>query len=94
MSRSIYRIGRRFHPVSQVLQEFPQMDELRARMENLTGTVAPAKVQMLVRVGHTTQPGLSPRRDLNAIVETGTIVGAHGTRAKKEEAPGVRGEKA
>ena len=87
------RTGLRFQPVSQVLQEYPQMDELRARMENLTGTVTPAKLQMLVRVGHTAQPGLSPRRDLNAIVDTGTIVGAHGTRTK-EEAPGVRSEKA
>jgi hypothetical protein len=63
--------GLRFQPVSQILQEYPQMDELRARMENLTGTVAPAKLQMLVRVGQTAQPGLSPRRDLNAIVDHG-----------------------
>jgi hypothetical protein len=61
----------RFHPVSQVLQEYPQMDALRARMETLTDTAAPAKLQMLVRVGHTAQPGLSPRRNLNSIIATG-----------------------
>lgn len=62
-------VGLRFQPISQVLQEFPQMDQLRTEMEQLVGITAPAKLQMLVRVGRTTPPALSPRRDLRAIIQ-------------------------
>jgi hypothetical protein len=62
-------LGLRFQPISQVLQEYPQMDQLRAEMENLMGVDAPAKLQMLVRVGRTQQPGLAPRRTLSSIVQ-------------------------
>jgi hypothetical protein len=61
--------GLRFQPISQVLQEFPQMDQLRTEMEQLVGITAPAKLQMLVRAGRTTPPALSPRRDLRAIIQ-------------------------
>jgi hypothetical protein len=60
----------RFQPTSQVLQEYPQMDRLRTQMEELVGVAPPAKLQMLVRVGRTQPPALSPRRDLKAIVRT------------------------
>jgi hypothetical protein len=63
------RLGLRFQPTSQVLQEYRQMDELRVQAEHLLGVDPPAKIQMLVRVGRTRQPGLSPRRDLSAIVQ-------------------------
>jgi hypothetical protein len=59
----------RFHPVSQTLQEFPQMDPLRARMDALVNITPPAKLQMLIRAGHTQPPALSPRRDLQSIVQ-------------------------
>lgn len=62
-------LGLRFQPVSQVLQEFPQMDALRVDMEKLVGVEEPAKMQMLVRVGRTRQPGLAPRRSLDDIIE-------------------------
>jgi len=55
-------LGLRFQPVSQVLQEYPQMDALRPQLDSLLGIRAPAKVQMLVRIGRTATPGLSPRR--------------------------------
>jgi hypothetical protein len=64
------RLGLRFQPTSQVLQEYPQMDELRAQTEHLMGVNPPAKIQMLVRVGRTRQPGLSPRRNLSSIIQT------------------------
>ncbi len=70
-TRAILRaeaLGLRFQPVSQVLQEFPQMDALRVDMENLVGVEAPAKMQMLVRVGRTRPPGLAPRRSLDDII--------------------------
>lgn len=61
-------LGLRFHPVSQVLQEYPQMDELRPELDALVGVKPPAKVQMLVRVGRTETPGLSPRRPVDALL--------------------------
>lgn len=60
-------LGFRFQPTSQALQEFAQMDALRSQLEQVLGTAAPRKVQMLVRVGRTKQPALSPRRSLDAI---------------------------
>jgi hypothetical protein len=63
------QLGLRFHPVSQVVQGYRQMDQLPTEMNTLTGMAEPAKLQMLVRVGRTSQPGLSPRRDLSAIAQ-------------------------
>lgn len=63
-------LGLRFQPTSQVLQEFPQMDRLRTEMEHLVGVQAPAKLQMLVRVGRTKPPALAPRRDLATIISS------------------------
>lgn len=61
------QLGLRFHPISQVLQEYPQMDQLPNEMNMLTGVTEPAKLQMLVRVGRTSQPGpvtaARPERD-------------------------------
>ena len=62
-------LGLRFQPVSQALQEFPQMDELRAEMDALVGVTSPSKLQMLVRVGRCQPPALSPRRYLQSIVQ-------------------------
>lgn len=61
-------LGLRFHPVSQALQEYPQMDALRGELDALLGVEPPAKVQMFVRVGRTQTPGLSPRRSLDALL--------------------------
>jgi hypothetical protein len=63
------QLGLRFHPVSQVLLEYRQMDQLPTEMNTLTGVAEPIKPEMLVRVGRTSQPGLSPRRDLSAIAQ-------------------------
>lgn len=63
------QLGLRFQPVSQVLQEYRQMDEQRAEMDKLMGLAPPARLQMLVRVGRTAQPSLSPRRNLDLIVQ-------------------------
>ena len=62
--------GLAIHPVSQLLQEYPEMAELNARFLAATGTVAPATVQMLFRLGHAERPGPSPRRPVDAIIES------------------------
>lgn len=61
-------LGLRFQPVSQSLKEFPEMDKLRAKMDELVGVTAPAKLQMLVRLGRSRPPALSPRRELGRFI--------------------------
>jgi hypothetical protein len=61
-------LGLRFQPVSQALQEFPEMDKLRSEMDALVGVTTPAKLQMLVRMGRSRPPALSPRRELGRII--------------------------
>jgi len=61
-------LGLRFQPVSQILQEYRQMDELRPKLGALVGVEPPAKVQMLVRLGRSATPGLSPRRAIGDFV--------------------------
>jgi len=58
----------RFQPTSQALQEFAEMDRLREQMTAVVGVRPPARLQLLVRVGHTQPPALSPRRNLKSIV--------------------------
>ncbi|MEM7435603.1 MAG: hypothetical protein AAF436_10665 [Myxococcota bacterium] len=60
--------GLRLHPVSQALQEYSLMDEPRAQVHQLLGVEAPARIQMLVRIGRTRTPGLSPRRPLSEMM--------------------------
>ncbi len=59
--------GLHMHPVSQALQEFPQMDEIRAELDGLASAPAGGKLQMLARVGRTRPPAISPRRTLAAM---------------------------
>jgi hypothetical protein len=54
--------GLAMHPVSQTLQEFAEMAELRAKMEAILGGPA----QMLARVGYGAQSEPSPRWPLAA----------------------------
>jgi hypothetical protein len=61
-------IGLRMHPVTQALQEYPEMDAVRAELAALVPVAAPARLQMLVRLGRTPVPALSPRRPLAAMV--------------------------
>ncbi|MGI9153202.1 MAG: Acg family FMN-binding oxidoreductase, partial [Rubrivivax sp.] len=62
--------GADMHPLSQALQEFPEMRGPYAAMHRLLG-VDPGSgaVQMLARVGFATKPtGPTPRRDLGSMV--------------------------
>jgi len=62
--------GADMHPLSQALQEFPEMRGPYAAMHRLLG-VDPGSgaVQMLARVGFATKPtGPTPRRDLGSLV--------------------------
>ncbi len=43
--------GLALHPVSQALQEYPEMDGHRAALHRLLGVAAPGRIQMLGRIG-------------------------------------------
>lgn len=60
--------GVAMHPMSQLLQEYPEMAELQRDFLDTVGIEKPQHVQMLVRFGHAERPGPSPRRPVHAIV--------------------------
>ncbi|TDG14527.1 twin-arginine translocation pathway signal protein, partial [Paracraurococcus ruber] len=51
-------LGLALQPVSQALQEYPEMDGHRAALHRLLGVAAPGRVQMLGRIGYL--PGGQP----------------------------------
>ncbi|MEL6688513.1 MAG: twin-arginine translocation pathway signal protein [Pseudomonadota bacterium] len=55
------RAGLAFQPLSQVLQEFPEMRPLYASIHEATGIQAPSRIQGLFRIGFATTPDPSPR---------------------------------
>lgn len=59
----------RFHPVSQPLQEYEAMAPLRDDLAGLLPVAPTGKVQMLVRLGRTEVPAVSPRRELDAMLK-------------------------
>ncbi len=56
-------LGFVIHPVSQVLQEYAEMDDLRARFNELVGVAEPAKIQVGVRIGRGEKLYYSYRRE-------------------------------
>jgi hypothetical protein len=58
------------HPMSQGLQEYPEMAALKARIDKTVGLAAGERLQMLLRVGHGKAPPPSPRRGLAALFST------------------------
>ncbi len=60
--------GVAIHPVSQVLQEYPEMAALQRDFVALTGAAEGQRVQMLYRLGYAARPAPSPRRGVDAIV--------------------------
>ncbi len=54
-------LGLCLHPVSQALQEFPEMDATRARLDSLLGTQAPQRLHMLARMGYGPATPQTPR---------------------------------
>ena len=56
------------HPLSQVLQEYSEMDTLRNQYEVLSGVSDPEKIQMVVRIGKAKLPFESYRRDVDRVL--------------------------
>ena len=57
--------GLSIHPMSQVLQEYKEMDDLRRQFEKLMNVKDEEKIQMLVRVGYSKEAFYSYRRRIN-----------------------------
>lgn len=55
------KLGIAMHPLSQVLQEFPEMDSLYAAFHKEVGVNTPSRVQGLFRFGFADFPKASPR---------------------------------
>ncbi|GAK44237.1 twin-arginine translocation pathway signal [Tepidicaulis marinus] len=60
------RLGLGFHPLSQVLQEFPEMAPHYERCHAMLGISAPARVQGLFRFGYAAFPEPAPRWPLQS----------------------------
>lgn len=56
--------GIAMHPLSQALQEYPEMADLKAQMEAAVGLRAGQRLQMLARIGHAKPVPPAPRRGL------------------------------
>jgi Nitroreductase family len=63
-------LGVAMHPMSQVLQEYAEMQALQRGLFALLDIPLGHTVQMLVRLGYTGQTGPSPRRDLQDLLRT------------------------
>ena len=63
-------LGLSLHPVSQALQEFPEMGDMHEEMRRLLGTPASATVQMLGRLGYGPDVPASPRWPLATRIRT------------------------
>ena len=57
-------------PMSQLLQEFDEMRDLRTEFEAYTGVAAPAKIQMAALLGRGDREYFSPRRPLQSMLES------------------------
>lgn len=61
LSLAASRLNLGIHPLSQVLQEFPEMAELYQSFHQTLGIESPARVQGLFRLGYANRPRRSPR---------------------------------
>jgi hypothetical protein len=58
----------KMHPLSQCLQEYPEMNELRPQVERILGQNGTEKVQMIARIGRTDYRYFTPRRSLKTML--------------------------
>lgn len=61
-------LGVAMHPVSQLLQEYPEMRPLQQVFLSAVGATEPGHVQMLFRLGYADVVPPSPRRDLGDLM--------------------------
>jgi hypothetical protein len=62
-------LGLAMHPMSQALEEYPDMAVTKARLEKEVGLAEDCTVQMLFRLGHAEPTEHTPRRDVRALLK-------------------------
>jgi hypothetical protein len=62
---ALTKMGFYAHPYNQVIQEYPEMNELRARFDSMMRVREPEKIQMIVRIGRGKTPYYSYRRNVD-----------------------------
>jgi hypothetical protein len=63
-------LGLAMHPMSQALEEYPDMAVTKARLEKEVGLADGHTVQMLFRLGHAEPTEHTPRRDVRALLKS------------------------
>jgi hypothetical protein len=81
LALAVTSLGLTSHPLSQVLQEYPENAEIQAEFNELLGIREPAKIQMAVRVGRAERAYVARRRDPQDFLE------AAGTARRPARAP-------
>ncbi|MFE9692398.1 Acg family FMN-binding oxidoreductase [Micromonospora sp. NPDC005806] len=67
LSLAAAKLGLYLHPYSQVLQEYPENEDLQGEFNRLLGVAGDEKVQMAVRVGRGSTPYYSYRRNVDSL---------------------------
>lgn len=71
LALSVTQAGLALHPMSQLLQEYPEMADAQLRLLAELGTPAPERVQMLARIGYGPEVSPAPRRDPASLIAAG-----------------------
>jgi hypothetical protein len=69
-SLAMTKMGFYAHPCNQVIQEYPEMNALRARFDSMMRVREPEKIQMIVRIGRSKAPYYSYRRNVDDFLIT------------------------
>jgi hypothetical protein len=56
------------HPYNQTIQEYPEMDLLRADLDKLIGISGNQKIQFIARIGYSSKPYFSYRKSLDKYI--------------------------
>ncbi|MEL4308037.1 Acg family FMN-binding oxidoreductase [Joostella sp. CR20] len=64
-SLALIKLGLYAHPYNQVIQEYKEMEAVQSEMNALLEIEAPQKIQMIVRLGRSSKPYYSYRREFN-----------------------------
>jgi len=65
------RLGLAMQPLSQLLEEYPEMDPLQRRLKQMLNISAEQTVQMLFRLGYAKPTPHTPRRDVRSLIRPG-----------------------
>ena len=63
-------LGLVMQPISQALQEYPEMKEIRERCDQLAGVSGARRIQMIARLGRSDYRYFSPRRALKSMIQS------------------------